>query len=127
MLVKTAALPLLREHPLKTGEEQIRKGHVGQERFWVAGREEPRQLAAGLSERDWLGTTRRFEGLRPFLHLVNQLAKLLGELAMATASSLSCDLDGDRIKPGVITIGVTPDQRFDLVGTGHGEGGAVWR
>jgi hypothetical protein len=80
-----------------------------------------------LSERNWLGTTRRFEGLGPFLHLVNQLAKLLGELAMATASSLSCDLDGDRIKTRVITIGVTPDQRFDLVGTGHGEGGAVWR
>ena len=44
---------------------------------------------------------------------------------MAAASSLSRDLDGDRIKTGVITIGVAPDQRFDLVGSGHGEGSAV--
>jgi hypothetical protein len=41
---------------------------------------------------------------------------------MAVASCLCRDLDCDSVKTRVITIGVAPDQSFDLVGAGHGGG-----
>jgi hypothetical protein len=42
---------------------------------------------------------------------------------MAASSCLCRDLDCDSVKTRVITIGVAPDQCFDLVGGGHGGGG----
>ena len=42
---------------------------------------------------------------------------------MAAARRLCCNLNGHRVKPRVIALGMAPDESFDLVCCGHGGGG----
>lgn len=68
------------------------------------------------------GQDRRGQGLpgaRPAPGLVDDVAQIGGQFPVTELRFLSGDLHGDRDEPPVVALQMRPQQRLELLGTGH--------
>lgn len=95
-------------------------GMVAHAGLGVADGQETRELTPGLGQGNGFGAGRGRRGLATGLDLVDQVAKLMSEFAVAAPGGLGRHLPRDGVEAGVVSLGVASDQRFGLVGGGHG-------
>ena len=113
------SLTLLEDDPLESPLKRLSEGHVSEPSLGVGDREQARELAPRPSERDGTDASVGLDGAGLGLGAVDELAKLLGEVAVAAARGLGGDLHGHRVEARVVALRVRAYQRLDLVGLGH--------
>jgi hypothetical protein len=105
-------LPLLQKHPFEALSHAPLEDHVRDTRGGVDNREQACQVAAGLNERHGSRRTPCLDW--GCLGPVNEVTELLGEAAMALASSVGCDLHRDRIEAGIVAVCMALEECLDL-------------
>ena len=122
MLLDPLPLALLHEHALDPRPDRHIEGHVTELGLRIRNREQPNQLAARLSDRDGLRALPDRCDLVPSLRSIDKIPQLLSKTSVPAACLLRSDLEGDRIEPLLVTIGVAPDQRLELICGCHAYG-----
>jgi hypothetical protein len=93
--------------------------HIGEARLGESSGQKAGQLSAGLHDGYRPSSLAGRPGLEPGLGLIDQVSELLRKFCMTLPGSLSCHLHRDRIETLVIALGVTTNQRFDVIGGCH--------
>jgi len=111
-------LPLFMENALETLTSTGLQDHLGQAHSGPVSTHEPRELT-------W--KRRRRQGIRVFpvmsglsgSNLIDEIPQLPGEAGVTLPSGGRGDLEGDGIKPLLVTAPVALDECLDLLGLGH--------
>ncbi len=110
-------MALFTNHPSDPVREGLPEDHP-QPRFWVGSFEQVGQLSARTADRD------RRVRVAAALRLIDDVAQIGGQLAVAQPRFVGGDLHGDRYEAVVVAFQVRPQQGFEVFGAGHG--GVQW-
>ncbi len=111
MLSEPKVLALLDQHALESFAQRLGQHHARQSRVDIACGNEVREVALGLNQRNGLAARRR---PFPLAGVVDEVAQLLGELAMATPGLIRRSLQCYCQKLLIITVEMALEKRNEL-------------